>query len=274
MVSREEELSIVRQVSCRCFQSPFPKRFTLDVIGSERFRKTRNNSPNLNYRLRSSLELAFKAAMLDIQLRPIKDRIFDSVTPLVPSACSPLAITVSAFACGVLSCICAVFDNVLLSTAFWALNRALDCLDGAVARKRNQSSDLGGFFDLLGDFIVYSAIPISCAVTRNEEPNAKSVWLSVAVLEASFHVNNFVLFYIGAVLEKRKGSGNGDKKSKIKELTSVAMRPALIEGSESAAFFTAMLMYPRYLQLLSWTMAFLVCFGIAQRTMWLLKALG
>ncbi|KAI4941682.1 hypothetical protein J4E91_010556 [Alternaria rosae] len=210
--------------------------------------------------------------MLDIQLRPIKDTLFDSVTPFVPSACSPLAITFLAFASGVISCITAASNNTLASTTFWALNRVLDCLDGAVARKRNQSSDLGGFFDLLGDFIIYSAIPISCALARNEEPNAKSVWLSVASLEASFHVNNFVLFYIGAILEKRKGSGKDG--SRVKELTSVAMRPALIEGSESAAFFTAMLMFPRYLQHLSWTMAFLVCLGIAQRTKWLVQALS
>jgi phosphatidylglycerophosphate synthase len=212
--------------------------------------------------------------MLDIQLRPIKDALFDSVTPFVPSACSPLAITFLAFFSGVLSCIYAASNNILLSTSFWTLNRALDCLDGAVARKRNQSSDLGGFFDLLGDFIVYSAIPISCALARNEEPNAERVWLSVAVLEASFHVNNFVLFYIGAILEKRKGSGKDDDASRIKELTSVAMRPALIEGAESAAFFTAMLICPRYLQHIFWTMAILVCLGITQRTLWLMKALG
>jgi phosphatidylglycerophosphate synthase len=213
--------------------------------------------------------------MLDIQLRPLKDTLFDSVTPLVPSACSPLHITFLAFSSGVLSCIYAASNRTLASTTFWALNRALDCLDGAVARKRNQSSDLGGFFDLLGDFIVYSAIPISCALARNAESNAVSIWLSVAVLEASFHVNNFVLFYIGAILEKRKGSGKSeDASSRVKELTSVAMRPALIEGTESAAFFTAMLMYPRYVQYLSWTMALLVCLGITQRTKWLVEALG
>jgi len=161
----------------------------------------------------------------------------------------------------------------LLSTTFWALNRALDCLDGAVARKRNQSSDLGGFFDLLGDFIVCSAIPISCALAQNDHVDSRGVWLSVAVLEASFHVNNFVLFYIGAILEKRKGSGKANHDSRVKELTSVAMRPALIEGTESAIFFTAMLMFSGYLQQLAWFMAILVCVGIVQRIMWLADAL-
>ncbi|KAF1832028.1 hypothetical protein BDW02DRAFT_23576 [Decorospora gaudefroyi] len=211
--------------------------------------------------------------MLDIQLRPLKDSLFDSITPLVPLSCSPLAITFCAFLSGVLACFYAASGNNVLSTSFWALNRALDCLDGAVARKRNQSSDLGGFFDLLGDFIVYSAIPISCALALNDHVDSNKIWLSVAVLEASFHVNNFVLFYIGAILEKRKGGGKENDASKVKELTSVAMRPALVEGTESAIFFTAMLIFPNYLPQLSWTMATLVSLGILQRTNWLADAL-
>jgi phosphatidylglycerophosphate synthase len=211
--------------------------------------------------------------MFDIHLRPLKDTLFDSITPLVPSQCSPLTITFCAFLSGMLACFCAASDKPLLSTAFWALNRALDCLDGAVARKRNQSSDLGGFFDLLGDFIVYSGIPICCALASHKREDSEGIWLSVAVLEASFHVNNFVLFYIGAILEKHKGSGAANDCSRVKELTSVAMRPALIEGIESAMFFTAMLVFPSYLQQLAWLMAALVSLGIVQRTKWLVEAL-
>lgn len=54
----------------------------------------------------------------------------------------------------------------LPSITFWLLNRALDCLDGALARHRNLQSELGGFLDLLGDFIVYALIPI-CVVGGN-----------------------------------------------------------------------------------------------------------
>ncbi len=86
------------------------------------------------------------------------------------------------------------------------------------------------------------------------------MWLAIAVVEASFHVNNFVLFYVGAVLEKRKagmvvgaggkdGAKDGDGKEAkakvmVKELTSVAMRPALVEGVESGIMFTVMLAWP------------------------------
>ncbi|KAI4273163.1 MAG: hypothetical protein LQ337_004835, partial [Flavoplaca oasis] len=43
--------------------------------------------------------------------------------------------------------------NTTLPLLFWILNRALDCLDGALARHRGTASELGGFLDLLGDFI-------------------------------------------------------------------------------------------------------------------------
>jgi phosphatidylglycerophosphate synthase len=211
--------------------------------------------------------------MLDIQLRPLKDKLFDSITPLVPLSCSPLHITFLAFLSGILACLHAAAGDILLSTTFWVLNRALDCLDGAVARKRNRTSDLGGFFDLLGDFIIYSAIPICCALALDKDTDCKNTWLSVAVLESTIHVNNFVLFYIGAILEKRKSSEKGNDGTKVKELTSIAMRPALVEGVESGALFTAMLVFPSYLQPLCWLMAFLVCLGIAQRTKWLKDAL-
>jgi phosphatidylglycerophosphate synthase len=207
--------------------------------------------------------------MLDIQLRPLKDRLFDSITPLVPQHVTPLHITLLAFLCGVQACFFAASGWPATSIVLWTLNRAFDCLDGALARQRRQASDLGGFLDLLGDFIVYSAIPIACALAS--EDSGSSLWISVAVLEASFHINNFVLFYVAAIVEKRKTPGHQTKR---KELTSLTMQPALIEGTESAVFFTIMLAYPRYVAPLSWCMSCLVCVGIVQRVIWVASVLA
>ena len=206
--------------------------------------------------------------MLDLQLRPLKDRLFDAITPHVPPSITPLHITLVGFLCGLLACIFTPYGSPTLSVSFWILNRALDCLDGALARHRRQASDLGGFLDLLADFTVYSLIPIACALAPGRSSATR--WLAVAVLEASFHVNNFVLFYAAAVVEKRKAGGGGKE---AEELTSVAMRPALIEGTESAVFFTLMLMVPVCTAGLSWCMAGLVCVGIVQRSRWLAKVL-
>ncbi|KAF2257887.1 hypothetical protein CC78DRAFT_170900 [Lojkania enalia] len=204
--------------------------------------------------------------MFDTRLRPLKDTIFATLTWIVPSFITPTYITFLAFLFGIGSCIYAAHRSPRLSLLFWILNRVLDCLDGAVARRRNTASDLGGFLDLLCDFIIYSFIPISCALGIRHATN--SLWLSVAILESSFHVNNFVLFYVAAILEKRKSTGG-----KTTGLTSVAMRPALIEGTESGMIFTAMLVWPEYLEGLSCCMAVLVGVGIIQRTWWLTSVL-
>lgn len=228
--------------------------------------------------------------MLDIQFRPLKDQVFNPISRLVPKAITPLHVTVLAFFSGLNSCLHASQNHPTLSLTFWLLNRALDCLDGAVARHRNQSSDLGGFLDLLGDFIVYSLIPICCGLSSAGGNGERwHLWASIAVVEASFHVNNFVLFYVAAVVEKRKatavgGGGelrDGDRvgekdtemKVKVKELTSVAMRPALVEGMESGIMFTIMLARPAWTEGVCWVMAVLVGVGICQRVIWLVPVL-
>ncbi|KAL8724241.1 MAG: hypothetical protein Q9166_008058 [cf. Caloplaca sp. 2 TL-2023] len=166
-----------------------------------------------------------------------------------------------------MSCIFATKQEVGLSLAFWALNRLLDSLDGALARHRKIASDLGGFLDLLGDFIVYSLLPI--ATTKGYD-DTSATWRAVAILEATFHVNNFILFYVAAVAEKSQAKSAKESK----ELTSLMMRPALIEGLESAMIFTLMLAFPTSICTLSWTMAVLVSVGIVQRTFWVVRALA
>ncbi|KAI4113246.1 MAG: hypothetical protein LQ345_005730 [Seirophora villosa] len=214
--------------------------------------------------------------MFDITLRPLKDGLFDPCCKYIPAFVTPSQVTGLAFICGLLSCysISVTHDNNKPALVFWTLNRSLDCLDGALARHRGTASDLGGFLDLLGDFIIYSLLPI--AIAQGFEAAASHVWIAVAILEATFHVNNFILFYVAAIAEKlSKVEEKGDaSKGKTKELTSVMMRPALMEGMESGLLFTAMLVYPSKVQALSWTMAGLVTVGILQRTLWVVKALG
>ena len=201
--------------------------------------------------------------MLDLRLRPLKERLFEPCCQYVPDFVSPTAITLLAFFTGLVSCRCAISARSLPALSFWIGNRVLDCLDGGLARHRNVASDFGGFIDLLGDFIIYSCLPAAIALGWDD---SLPCWKAVAVLEGTFHVNNFVLFYIAAISEKK-----GNRK---KELTALAMRPALVEGAESGQLFTAMLIWPAYLQFWCWAMAALVSFSILQRAVCVLQALS
>lgn len=205
--------------------------------------------------------------MFDIHLRFLKDQLFDPCCRYVPAYITPLQVTGAAFVAGLLSCYAASCSLISLSITFWLLNRALDCLDGALARHRKTASDLGGFLDLLGDFIVYSLLPISIATGQDA---TTITWKAVAMLEATFHINNFVLFYVAAIAEKKHGKGD----SNTTQLTSVMLRPALIEGTESGLLFTVMLLFPNNIEILSLFMAALVIIGIFQRTLWYVTALN
>lgn len=221
--------------------------------------------------------------MLDITLRPLKDTLFDPLSKSIPPSITPLHLTALAFLAGLASCIAAAQSASSMALTLWLLNRILDCLDGAVARHRTQSSDLGGFLDLLSDFIIYSAIPICCSLgyegTVMPPGTIERRWLAVAIAEATFHVNNFVLFFIAAVVEKKKaeaaakGETSKEEEAKVKELTSVSMRPALVEGAESGAIFTVMLAQPMWTEWLCWLLSAGVVAGIAQRVSWTVGAL-
>ena len=88
--------------------------------------------------------------------------------------------------------------------------------------------------------------------------------MSIATLEATFHVNNFILFYSAAIAAQKDDQ----------ELTSVTMRPALIEGFESGLLFTAMLIWPGHINTWARAMILGVMIGILQRTLAVTRVLG
>ena len=206
--------------------------------------------------------------MFDIPLRQIKDRLLLPNAPSVPSSISPNHITFIAFVVGLLACISATYPRFSSAAIYlWVFNRFLDNLDGVLARSRNTASELGGFLDLFSDFIIYSLIPISVAygqhVVNGQEWFTVSSFLAITILEATFHVNNFVLFYIAAVsATKQEG-----------ELTSLTMKSALIEGFESGLIFTAMFIWPEYVVVMSWAMSLGVIVGTVQRVVALIQVL-
>lgn len=202
--------------------------------------------------------------MFDIALRRWKDSVADPVAQIIPIWISPIQVTGAAFVVGLLACVTAASTvSGVLAFSFWVANRFLDCVDGSLARHRKTASDLGGFLDLLSDFIIYSILPIAIAYGEDKDQYYID-WVSIAMLEATFHVNNFILFYSAAVAAQKDDQ----------ELTSVTMRPALIEGFESGLLFTAMLMWPHYINMWARIMSIGVVVGIIQRSLTLIHVLG
>lgn len=220
--------------------------------------------------------------MLDLALRSTKESILRPVCRWIPSAISPTHLTLAGFVVGLACCCSAIFStrgiethHVTLTLFLWLLNRLLDSLDGSLARLRGSALEVGGFLDLLCDFIIYSLIPP--AVAHGEDRYRSTAvglppvdWRSVAFVEATFHINNFVLFYVAAVAAKVQFQGG---KQESTELTSLIMKPALVEGFESAIAFTLLLAFPSHIESLAWGMGCAVLIGIVQRLFYIIPVL-
>jgi phosphatidylglycerophosphate synthase len=144
------------------------------------------------------------------------------------------------------------------------VNRVLDGLDGTLARVQGRQTDLGGYVDLLLDFVVYAAIPIGLAVGLGDDRTL----VAALVLLASFYVNAASWMYLSAVLERRDAGTRARG-----ELTTVAMPPGLIGGTETMVCYAAFFLLPRYLVPLFWLMSSLVLLTAVQRLAWAVRRL-
>jgi phosphatidylglycerophosphate synthase len=197
--------------------------------------------------------------VLDALLRPVKERLLAPTARAIGRRVPPLAVTVAGFACGLAAAVLAAHGRHGTALALWIANRALDGLDGTLARAHETQSDLGGYVDIVLDFIVYAAIPIGLVI------GASSMPLAVAALAmlASFYVNAASWMYLSAILERR---GTGARQRG--ELTSVTMPEGLVGGTETIIGYTLFLLFPRQLGTLFWIMTVLVTATIAQRLAW------
>lgn len=199
--------------------------------------------------------------MLDNTLRHIKDRLLDPLArPLL--TVHPIIITVIALVVGLVGIVLLTQQIYGWGLACWLLNRFLDGLDGSVARLHRRQSDLGGYVDILADFMVYAGVPIALVFG---EPSPGG-YLSLVFLLACFYLNSASWLYLAAILEKRSYQAKT-------ELTTIAMPAGLIGGAETIIFYSLFILWPTYLVFLYTLMGGLVLVTIAQRLVWAIKHL-
>ena len=78
----------------------------------------------------------------------------------------------------------------------WFLNRIVDGLDGAYAWKTGQTSDFGGYLDIIVDFSVYQLIPLGNAIVLSEN----KVWIMLSLMIGSWMVNAASLFFLSSLI--------------------------------------------------------------------------
>lgn len=246
--------------------------------------------------------------MLDHRLRPVKDALLGPLAERLAGRVAPNAVTAMSLVAGLAAAAAAWRGAAWLALALWIANRTLDGLDGAIARSSaagaRGASDLGGYLDLVADFVVYSALPFGIAfglapglaLTPTLAPSAGggagagagagivpippspdavvAVGLSdartaLAVLMASFYVNAAAWLTLSAILEKRAAGGSPDGAG----ATTIEMPAGIVGGAETAVLFALMLALPDAAIGLMWAMAGLVALAAIQRVAWAVRNL-
>lgn len=107
-------------------------------------------------------------------------------------------VTVFGFAIGLTALPLLAFEYYHLALIAILLNRLFDGLDGSIARL-TQTSDRGGFLDIVLDFLFYSAIPVGFALANPTENALAAVVLIYSFIGTG---SSFLAFAIFA--EKRQ----------------------------------------------------------------------
>lgn len=184
--------------------------------------------------------------MVDERLRRLKDHLLSPLIRLLEGrGITPLRLTFTGFLFGLAAFLAASLRWWPAALVLWLINRLLDGLDGALARKSGTGSDLGGYLDILADFLVYALLPIGIAlgVSSSEHTFPALVlpgllWPATGLLLGACYVNSASWMYLAALMEKRAAAEA--------RVTSTRMPPGIIEGSETIFFYGLCLVLPGF----------------------------
>jgi len=174
--------------------------------------------------------------------RLIEKPLAAAARPLAKAGVGANAITLVGFAFGVGAAAAIACELYPLGLALLLANRLADGLDGAVARLRG-ATDVGGFLDIVLDFLVYNALVVGFALA---EP--------ANVVPALFLMLSFVgtgtSFLAYAIVAAKRGLTHERQGKK-----SFYYLGGLAEGSETLAFFVLACLLPQHFPLLAWIFA-------------------
>ncbi len=171
----------------------------------------------------------------------------------------PGAVTATGLAVGVGACVAAALSAWGLALVLWLLNRALDGVDGALARRRGPT-DLGGMLDFLADFVVYGGFVLGVAVAV---PDAR---VACSALLVAYLLNNVALLSFASLVEKRR-LDFGDERS-------LRFTAGLTEGTETIVAYCVFCLVPAHADIVAWVFTGLVGVTVIQRVALAVRTLG
>lgn len=172
--------------------------------------------------------------MLDRYVRPIIDPPLNATAKLIArTGLTANALTGIGFLFSLGAFAALAFQAYGWSIAFITLSRLMDGLDGPLARQ-SHATDLGGYFDIVSDFIFYAGVVLFFAVGRPE------MALPAAVLIFSF-IGTSCSFLTYAIFAAKRGWNHERQGRKAFFYLS-----GLTEGTESIAVLILICLVPDY----------------------------
>ncbi|WP_346433089.1 CDP-alcohol phosphatidyltransferase family protein [Breoghania sp.] len=102
--------------------------------------------------------------MLDAFVRPMIDPPLNATGPwLARHGAGANTVTLAGFALGIAGAAAIALHHPLVGLIFVIASRIADGLDGAIARA-TRPSDMGGYLDIVCDFLFYGAVPFAFVV--------------------------------------------------------------------------------------------------------------
>ncbi len=173
---------------------------------------------------------------------------------LAASGVRPLALTGAGWLLGVVGCVAVAFGLWPLGLGLWLANRALDGLDGAVARVHG-ATDRGGFLDIVADFSIYAGYVLALAVAL---PAAR---LACVVLMVTYYVSGTAFLALSSLLERRTDRTGGA----LADERSLRFVGGVAEGTETVAVYVLLMLVPGHAELIIWLFAAAVAVTALQR---------
>ena len=151
--------------------------------------------------------------------------------------------TLAGFAFGMIAACMVVAGFTAAAILPLLINRALDGIDGALARRAG-ATERGAFLDISLDFVFYGAIPLAFAAL---DPAANA--MAAAVLLAAFLATG-TSFLAFAVIAEKRGLRSTTYPSK-----SFYYLGGLTEGTETILCFLAMCLWPQHFAAIAYAYA-------------------
>jgi phosphatidylglycerophosphate synthase len=165
----------------------------------------------------------------------------------------PLWVTAAGWLVGVGACVAAATALWPAALVLWLANRALDGLDGPVARAV-EPTEMGGFLDIVADFSVYGGFVLGVAVA---EPAAR---LACVALLVTYYVSGAAFLALSSLVERR-----GVDLDALRDERSLRFAGGLAEGAETVIAYVVFCVVPGHAAVVAWVFTAMVGITALQR---------